>query len=271
MASERREHEFADASFGHGRRAAGLDDFGEIRLLDQPQHAGALGVFESHRADFRHAVVIHHARPIPARADPLAHRGHAAAGLAGDDDRADLGGAEIDAFLARHVEQTQCVGGRAAEHFGAVLDHRSQACRAAQPATRQAQAAVLRRSFKRRPETEERPERKREINARARLDSGGGVDALPVAEHPLPALVRVEDRQRATGRAAGLAEARVGGAGKGEIRSVGRMRGLVGDQLQLVGEGHARGEIREVAQIAEVAQSARDEAVAWQDFREQRA
>ena len=49
------------------------------------------------------------------------------------------------------------------------------------------------------------------------------------------------------------------------------MRGLVGDQLQLVGEGHARGEIREVAQIAEVAQSARDEAVAWQDFREQRA
>src|SRR5436189_121653 len=85
----------------------------------------------------------------------------------------------------------------------------SRARGARKPAAGYAQAAVFRRALERRPEPEERPERKREIHAVARRDAALAVDARPVAEHPVPALRRVEDRERLRGGPARLAEARI--------------------------------------------------------------
>src|SRR5205814_1204745 len=113
----------------------------------------------------------------------------------------------------------------------------------------QAEAADAGRGLEGSPEAEEGTEGKSEVDAAARADLGRLVDDVPISEHPLPALGRVEDGKRRRGGAAGLAEAGVVLQRLAEIRAVGWMRGLIGDQVRLGGERHAGREFREPREI----------------------
>ena len=70
-----------------GLVAAGIDDLGDVRRLDDHQRAGPPRALVRHGADLRHAVMVEDGRPGPCHFDLFARGRHAAARLAGDDDR----------------------------------------------------------------------------------------------------------------------------------------------------------------------------------------
>ncbi len=184
----------------------------------------------------------------------LAGGGHAAARLAGDNDRAHAERGKIDVLLGRDLAQMRGVGRRAAEHVHRVVADRPQTGEAAESAAGQAATAHLAGRLERRPKAEERPEGEGEVQGVGRRDFGGGKNLLPIVEHPLPALRRVEPTQRRSAGGAGLREAVVGGQRKGKICAVRRMGLLVGGDLFLPREGHVA---EEVVQRADLARQAR--------------
>ena len=203
------------------------------------QHAGADGTFKGHRAGLGHAVVIAHACAGPKAGDALAHRRHGAAWFARDEDGSHTRGAEIDAFLRRHFRQMQRIGGRAAQHGGAVVQDGADTRGAAESAAGQAAATHLQGGFKGEPEAQERPEGEREEHGVALHDARGAQHDLPVPQHHVPALRRVEPVEGASAGAAGLVAARVVFERIGEVGAVRRIGRLVRDELVLRGEGEA--------------------------------
>ena len=67
----------------------------------------------------------------------------------------------------------------------------------------------------------------------------GPKNPRPVADHPVPALRRIQPAQRLPGGAVGLAEARVRSSRKSQIRPERRMRDLIVDQFAFKGKGNA--------------------------------
>ena len=288
FAAERREDEFAGRAVSDGFAGFRIDDFREVGFLDDVQRAGFVFLvkracasvpnapggrvppaviarffspLECDRADFRHAVVVEHLRAVPCGRDAFAHGGHAAAGLARDENFPHRGIAQRQSFTHGDLGEMQRVGRRAEQHFRAVLHDAADARGARKPAAGDAEAAVFRGALESRPEPEERPERKREIHAVTRRDAALAVDARPVAEHPVPALRSVEDGERLRGRPARLAEARVAFFWKSEVRSEWRMRRVVRDEVGLRGERDARGEILDARDVADAREARRLEAV----------
>ena len=82
----------------------------ELGLVDVQPAAVRIG--ESPRPDLRRAAMIDDPC-VPRRFDPLAHRRHAAARLAGHDDLLDRQLGQVDVVLGRHLGQTQRIGRRA--------------------------------------------------------------------------------------------------------------------------------------------------------------
>ena len=201
------------------------------------EHTGAIRTFVADGTDFRHAVVVHDPCAVPELADASAHGGNAAAGFACDADDADLRGLEIDAFLGGRFSEVDGVGRRAAEDGRTVVDDGTEAGQRGHPSARECEAAELERGFKRGPKTEERPEGEGEEDPVLRRHTGGAVDLGPVPEHPVPALRSVEPTKGPARAAARAMAARVAADREGEVRSVGRIRRLIGDEIGLRGEG----------------------------------
>ena len=189
-------------------------------------------------------MVVDDARS-PAALDAAARGRNAAARLARDDDGAHgrAGqGVLAAARLARHVEQPQRIGRRAADHGGFQRFDLGQPLGARHPARRYGVRADLRRGVERRPEAQERPERERKEDPVAAVDAGAAVDRLPAVEHPLPAFRSVDPAQRLAGRGRGLVVARVTLDRLGQHRAPGRRLRLIGHQLRLGREGQ-RGQV----------------------------
>src|SRR5688572_32737867 len=87
-----------------------------------------------------------------------------------------------------------------------------------------------------RPESKKWPERKRKEDSVAPLYLRALVDGLPALEHPLPAVVRVEPPQRASGRGRCLVVTGVRVERLAEVRPPRRRRLLVRDQFALCRE-----------------------------------
>src|SRR5262249_5123383 len=87
--------------------------------------------------------------------------------------------------------------------------------------------------IERRPEAEERAERKREEQAIVGPQSCEAKHRLPAAKHGLPAGRRVEPAQRPAGRSRGLVQSAVALAWVGQRCATRRVLFLVGQQLGL--------------------------------------
>ncbi len=172
----------------------------------------------------------------------MAARGrHAAARLAGDDQHTHRGRAQIDIFLGGDLRQPDGVGRRAAEHGGGCLDNGAQACGAAHAAAGYGECTHAGGGVEPHPESQEWPEGEGEENAIPRANHGCLIYARPVAHHPVPALSRIQPAHGCAGSGgAGLAEARITIERVSEVRAVGRMRGLIVNQLLLKCVGQAR-------------------------------
>jgi hypothetical protein len=90
------------------------------------EDAGADRAFEGHGAGLRHAMMIADARPGPSGFQLGPRAGNAAAGFAGDDDLADRRVGQINRFARGNFGEMQPVGGRAAQHGGAVVQDGAQ-------------------------------------------------------------------------------------------------------------------------------------------------
>ena len=102
--------------------------------------------------------------------------------------------------------------------------------RAAHTASRYCQAADVCCGFESDPESKEWSEGEGEEDAVAGSDAGCPIDAVPVADHPIPTLGRIEPAHgSASGSCAGLAETGVAIDRISQVGAVGRMGLLVFD------------------------------------------
>jgi hypothetical protein len=140
---------------------------------------------------------------------------------------------QIDPALARDLDQMQRVGRCTDERGDAQLVHPDQPRGRVLTAAGDGECAERPRALEPRPEADEQPERERKEHAIGRADARRAQHEAPAARPPLPRLLRIEPAKRLVRGAGRLVHAHVALERIREVGAEGRMRGLIGDELQL--------------------------------------
>src|ERR1043166_1617279 len=131
-----------------------------------------------------------------------------------------------------------CVSGSATQDRCTEVDDLAQTRDGIHAASGKTETTDFCRCFECEPKTDEWTKGKSEENTIGRFNSGDGMNAPPVPDHPVPALGGIEPAQWHTRSPAGLVAAGIAFEGESQIGSVRRRALLVGGDVRLGGEGN---------------------------------
>ena len=207
----------------------------ELRLVDvEPAPLDALVAIGAHLGHA--AVVVSSGAPGPL--DTGAHRRNPGARLARVHRDPHRQPPQVDTALARDLGQVKGVGRRADEDRRTEGFHRGQPRRRVLAAAGDRQRSEHPGALEAGPEPDEEPERERKEDAVRGPHARAPQNDPPAARPPFPRFLRVEPYERRAARARGLVHANVALERVGQVRTEGRVRSLIVDQLRLSRQGH---------------------------------